>query len=472
MPIRTVKTVLVGLLLAGSISLGSPRLLADETRVYDSLRPAAHQASYMAPVENAGVRSLAPISAAMEEAPFQEYCDYDEYGGCDDCGYGDCEYGDCGVCEGYGTNGVWMRIDYLQWWTKGSRLPPLVATGTVADPRATILFGDSTVFRGARSNARFRLGYWLDACQTFSVEAEYFDLGSKSAQFSEPCATGRILSRPFFDVVNQQESAQIITFPEVAAGCIGVTAKDYFSSAGSWFRYNLFWVEPCYDECDAYGDEYACQIDCASPRNSSIFRLDVVAGFRHYRYSDSLSIREGVISLNPSGPMAIGTRFDINDRFAATNKFNGAELGLIAQVNRGRWSLELAAKMALGNNRRTVLIDGTTTIASPGLDPDNYAGGVLALPTNMGHYVSNNFVVIPEFGIDVGYQVNDRTRVYVGYNVLAWANIVRSGDQVDLGINPTQLPPGTLVGEPRPAFEFKESSFWAQGLNLGLEVNF
>jgi hypothetical protein len=47
--------------------------------------------------------------------------------------------------------------------------------------------------------------------------------------------------------------------------------------------------------------------------------------------------------------------------------------------------------------------------------------------------------------------------------------MVRPGDQVDLLVNPTQINSGTLVGAARPQFDFKESDFWLQGVNLGLE---
>ncbi len=68
--------------------------------------------------------------------------------------------------------------------------------------------------------------------------------------------------------------------------------------------------------------------------------------------------------------------------------------------------------------------------------------------------------------------MTDSVRIYVGYTLLYWSNVVRPVDQIDFGINPTQLPtaagPGTLVGPARPAFNFHETDFWAQGVNLGV----
>ena len=49
---------------------------------------------------------------------------------------------------------------------------------------------------------------------------------------------------------------------------------------------------------------------------------------------------------------------------------------------------------------------------------------------------------------------------------------IHAGEQIDLGINPTQIPPGSLVGEARPIFPFRDSDFWAQGLHFGVEFWF
>jgi hypothetical protein len=99
-------------------------------------------------------------------------------------------------------------------------------------------------------------------------------------------------------------------------------------------------------------------------------------------------------------------------------------------------------------------------------------GGFLALPTNMGHFDRDHFAVVPEFGLHFGYQVTDHVRAFAGYTFLYWDNVVRPGNQIDLTVNPSQVPPHTLVGAPRPAFAFQGSDFWAQGLDFGLEFRF
>jgi hypothetical protein len=63
-------------------------------------------------------------------------------------------------------------------------------------------------------------------------------------------------------------------------------------------------------------------------------------------------------------------------------------------------------------------------------------------------------------------------RAYVGYTFLCWTDVVRPGNQIDLALNPSQIPTGTLTGPARPTFTRHESDVWVQGVNLGLEFRF
>ena len=63
-----------------------------------------------------------------------------------------------------------------------------------------------------------------------------------------------------------------------------------------------------------------------------------------------------------------------------------------------------------------------------------------------------------------------------GYDAIYLSNVVRPGSAIDRNINPTQNPffvPGTPTGTllPPPA-TFHETSFWAHGVQFGLEVRY
>ena len=128
--------------------------------------------------------------------------------------------------------------------------------------------------------------------------------------------------------------------------------------------------------------------------------------------------------------------------------------------------------VAMGSTHQEVSINGSTTIAPAA----PVRGGLLALPSNIGNYSRDKFTVVPQIGLNVGRQLNNNLRAYVGYNFIYWSSVVRPGDQIDPVINTTQLPdkngPNPLVGPARPAFTFHDTSFWAQGISFGLAYSF
>ncbi len=490
------RITVVAMLFLWAVAWGGVRLFAAEGPPISPMPPlmAEPEATPVAPpLAEAEATPVPPPESDCLDLLESSGAAYDGCGGCGECSacvsYND--YGDYSVCEdcedsswyeedcGDSCGLFWMRADYLLWWTRGARLPPLVTTspigtppGLLGQPTTEVLFGDTMSHVGGRSSFRIRMGFWFDECQTAGVEADYFDLGQPTTSFSQLSSGVPVLARPFFDVVNQIESSQIIASPGSAVGDVTGEASDYFSSVGVRVRTNLFCFEPCdqpacYDCGDYASCGDACDYGACYNRN---FRLDLIGGYRHYRLTSHLGIRENVTSTGP--PNVTGTMFNVLDDFRTTNEFNGGELGMVAQLNRGCWSVELLAAMMMGNTHRIVTINGSTDITVPGFDTINYSGGLLALPTNIGTFRDDRFVIIPQFGVELGYQVSCRLRAILGYNFIYWANVARAGDQIDLNVNPTQIPPGTLAGEARPRFEFQNADFWAQGLNVGFEYRF
>ena len=97
--------------------------------------------------------------------------------------------------------------------------------------------------------------------------------------------------------------------------------------------------------------------------------------------------------------------------------------------------------------------------------------GLLAQPSNSGSFQRNRFAVAPDLGANIGYQVTDHLRAFVGYDFLYLSEVVRAGDQVDLRVNPNQLR-GVAGGPALPAFNFHGSDYWAQGVSFGLEFKY
>jgi len=86
--------------------------------------------------------------------------------------------------------------------------------------------------------------------------------------------------------------------------------------------------------------------------------------------------------------------------------------------------VNVLGSVALGDTHQEVRISGTTDFADPGVAPIRQQGGLLALPTNIGTYSRDQFSVVPEIGHQRGRQVTDHVRVFAGYTLLYWSNVV------------------------------------------------
>ncbi len=128
--------------------------------------------------------------------------------------------------------------------------------------------------------------------------------------------------------------------------------------------------------------------------------------------------------------------------------------------------------MALGATHQELDIYGIQTRTRPGQPPMNFRGGLLAAGPNLGTFTRDQFSVVPEVTLNLGYQVTPGVKVYVGYNFLYWTNVIRPGDQIDHVVDLTfvpNTPPAQPSGLQRPAPLFKQSDLWVTGINFGAQ---
>jgi hypothetical protein len=94
----------------------------------------------------------------------------------------------------------------------------------------------------------------------------------------------------------------------------------------------------------------------------------------------------------------------------------------------------------------------------------------------MGRYFENEFAMVPEGRIDIGYNLSQNIQLHIGYTFLYWSNVVRPGDLVDPTINPAIVPTyagyNQADGAGTPSLSFKGSEFWVQGGEVGVTVRF
>lgn len=380
--------------------------------------------------------------------------------------------GNCGTCDainrlccepcGPAENG-WVRADYLLWAVQSGSIPALAvrdvpgtarqAVGLPNTAGRQVLLGNDRLGGDLRSGFRISGGIWLDDCRQWGLSGDFFFLstGTDGGRFTS--AGDPPLSRPFFNVATGLPDAQLVSFPGVLAGSVNVNHRNTFSGAGAFLSHNL-----C---CDFCGD---------SPCDLHGYRVDLLMGYRHYYLGDDLRIREDLLGTG-QGRVPPGTRVIVQDRFRTENTFHGGLIGLNAETRWGTWSADFRVAAAIGNMHRDLRIDGSTTVLAQGVPPSVRTGGLLAQPTNIGRYSSDEFTVIPEAGLNLGCQITQGVRLHVGYTFLYLPNTWRAGDMIDRGVDPVQLQ-GVRSTLGRPAPILASTGTWVQGMNLGVRFSY
>jgi hypothetical protein len=353
-----------------------------------------------------------------------------------------CPGGDC----------LWFSVDYLLWWTKDNRLPPLLTTGSPQDaqPGALGQPGTQILFGGAidsedRSGGRFQVGYWFTDDKLIGVDGGFFFLGQRSATFTATSPGDSVLAVPFFNVNTGDAGAFHLALPGQRAGSFQAELTDRFWGAETNLR------------CLIHADP--------------VLQVQVLGGFRYVELTETLTTATDSISLPAGNPWELVSA----ERFATRNYFYGGQLGTETTWRLGRLTLDLLGKVALGGTHQVAVIDGNSVLQAGGQNTP-LPFGRLAAPSNIGHYSRDIFTVVPEAGVTLGYQVTRHMRATVGYTFLFLSDAVRPGDLIDPAVNPTQfkaaLGLGQQTGPARPAFPGNASDYWAQGLNLGLEFHY
>lgn len=363
---------------------------------------------------------------------------------------------ECGDCCCASPHRLYLRGEYLLWWIRPPRYPVLATTGTVASqgrlghPETVVLFGGDTVAYDPFHGGRFTIGYWCDPCQKWGFEVTGFFLSQQSLKFVTDSSQYPIITRPFFNINDGLEDSEITAAPGIARGGLSINAPS-----------RLWGIEP----------NLRRNLCCGCT-----WRLDGLVGFRYLELNESVQIVESVEVLQADDFREVGDQAIVFDQFATRNQFYGGQVGLDWEWRHNRWIVEFRTKLALGCTQQTITINGGQIVTRAAGGQETFVGGLLALPSNIGRFDRSRFSIVPELGINIGYQITDNLAAYVGYTFLYWTNVVRPGDQIDrvLDINqiPNFLPPTTPAPQRRPVVPFRDTNFWAQGMNVGLEYRY
>jgi len=365
-------------------------------------------------------------------------------------------------CCGYPA--FWGSVDYLLWFVKSGPVNgPLLTTGSPTDPvpaalgqpNTHVLFGDSLNYNPL-SGARFYGGVGLTP--NIGLEAGYFFLSRGAVNFTAASdATGSpVIGRPYFDTFLHIPNAALSSFPGTFAGATNINSQTNLQG-------------------------YELNLAGNMVRNSGL-SLDVLAGFRALDLNEDLAIQDTILppgsaNLNfGNSNVAAGSIAADYDKFRTTNHFYGGQAGARLQWFYGNFSLGLTAKVALGATQQLATIDGASALLTPGAAPQFLPGGVLAQTSNIGRYYRDQFTVVPEGQLNLGWQVRPWMRLNVGYTFLYWSDVLRPGAQIDRNVNGSLIPIGQSFGLGNtagpPFFSFHGSDFWAQGINLGVQFRY
>ena len=373
-----------------------------------------------------------------------------------------------------GNQQFYGSAEWLMWTTRGFHLPPLVTTASPFDPENTrgalgfdstrIIFGNSDTAGGLRSGARFTLGYNCDPCGLWAIEGSFFFLSRKNDGAACNSNTTPVIGRPFFNINTGMQDRELTTSP-------GLLAGDIFKAQGS-LQVNT--------SSSLLGAELNSR--CLLWTGCG-FQATGIVGVRYLDLTDRLRISENLTLLQDipgvgAGPPVgrAGDQVLVFDRFDTHNRFYGGQVGVSGEWRRGPWSLDANAKVALGATQQSVDIDGGQRITSLNGRVQNFPGGLYALSTNIGHHSQTRFGFVPEVGLKVGYNFTDNIRVFVGYDFLYWNSVLRPGDQIDQSLNANIIPnsgaPFPATNQVRPVVPFRTTSYWAMGLNAGVEFRY
>ena len=374
-------------------------------------------------------------------------------------------------------------VEYLLWSVKGAPLSvPLVSSGPEANKEGFLLDSNTTILYGAAfapasggndkqnfrmlSGSRVTLGYWLDDAQNIAVEASGFVLQRQSAGYSIasnpttgepgirvpvhnniPYRTGGGCDplRPGVCLIPPAEDGVPISVPGELYGSVNITNRLQLWGADATV------VLPFYH----FGG----------------WDLSALAGLSYLQLTESFNMKTTLAGLATSQFYAGQSGYTI-DEFDTRNQFIGAVLGLRGQRAWGPLSLELSGRIALGVSHEVLDVTGYYQDFGAPFASSSGPYGIFAMPANEGHFTSNEFAVVPQGQVKLGYDLTPSLRVTVGYDFLYDSNVIRPTDQInrDIPKGQTYQQDGTPASTSSPARLFKTTDFYAHGLNVGLNV--
>ncbi|MCI0737824.1 MAG: BBP7 family outer membrane beta-barrel protein [Gemmataceae bacterium] len=340
----------------------------------------------------------------------------------------------CGICEppvrGYQVYG-WA--DYLYWWVRDQTIPSVLTTGTGGQ-----ILGRPDIDFEYVDGGRAMVGAWINSHNTLGIEGGGFYMLKRSETATLDFGASAAINRPVFEGIVSENS-------EIA------------------------------NSLQLWGAELNLRRQCCCVGTGCVGGyFDLLGGFRFLDLGEQLTVSNQTV-FGTAPVLLSDATVTTFDSFTTHNKFYGGQLGAETGWIWNNFWLNAYGKIALGVNRANVLIEGQTAVTAPAAPVGSLTaqGGFLAQPTNSGRFSRDEFAIVPEVGVNVGYKVCENFRLGIGYTFVYFDNVLRPGEQME-GVAATRPPLFLLGGQTGagPAFSFRETNFWAHGVNVRVEVSY
>ncbi len=350
-----------------------------------------------------------------------------------------------------------VGAEYLYWVTKSRDTPTLVTTGSVNDLVPGAIGQPNThaitsyPSDNGHNGGRFSAAFWFDQDHTFGVEANLLLLETTSPSLtvsgdgSDPI---KVIARPFYNANTASFDADPIVVPAVQSGTVTITTPRSFYSA----------------EVNA-----RCSVDTDF---LLAHRISFLAGARMLSLTDKLTI--DAVTTDLPGQGVPGNIALIHDGFTAQDRFYGGQLGIQDEIAIGPLTILLGGKIAAGENKETLHTTASTSITdgSTGTVAVDPTRGLLVQPTNLGTFQTWKFTGMAELEIKASWDFNPNLRFMVGYNFVYWNKVIDAAHQIDPVINLGAVNGPMLGTIARPAPLMNQTSFYAQGVSVGVLLSY
>jgi Putative beta barrel porin-7 (BBP7) len=320
----------------------------------------------------------------------------------------------------------------------------LFSVSTVTNPLTT---GAPADVGGGGS---YRMGYWLDPARTMAVEGSVFFVQGNS-RFDLSQAPTTVKTSTF---VNTTPDVFVGLFDDTTTTTLtNGTISDLLYGADANFRVR-------------------------APHFANLSSFDVMFGMRYVALDEKLAASvnslfsrtfQPALGLPPT--VDFSNSLSGSDLFKIRNDFIGPQIGFNAEQHWGPFWVANENKVAVGAMIEQLSVSGssvssttpTTTLALAGIPLTVNAGtppvtGAGAGPSfglfAQGDRSKTVFAVLPSGNIKVGYDIiGDMLSLTLAYNYLYMSSVGRVGDQI-------------------ASSDIRQSSFFAQGVTLGVKAKF